>query len=423
MIRSLGDQLLPDLQNATEFYAAVALMNDYGLAVIENALPRNCLRVYLVGTHLPTPPTVLRTLLNLQSINSAHVFSRVWKENANYHPKVYIVRNSIGELAVFIGSANATRGGFQRNIEISVKIVDPAQTEELLLWFTEVFMLGKTFNSQYIDLYEKTYKRNKQLQATQKSNSDNFIARAVAVPGNVIVPPGQFFRQTDFDAFSPSTHFDTTAVAVGLRAAVRKRLIELNDLIVPRFAAEGIVNLNNHPSRVSITSQHFHSRGHNHIPKDAIWLHYGKSHRELSNYKHYDFTQHLRMQVILRHTAAEAYVGIWLFVAKRNGSFYDREYLQTHLNSPGFLQDLFNYLTNLGNAYWIEINGNELYVEDMLNLNTLESFIRSDKYSGEFIIGRIYQPDDPDLSEENIADAVLVEFSKLYKIYDLIKDR
>jgi hypothetical protein len=426
MIRTLRDELLPVLKSASEIYVAVALMNDYGLKAIEDLLPPDCLRVYLVGVHLPTPPSVFRKLLALQAANPTAVFCRVWREKANYHPKVYLIRSNKGELIAFAGSANATRGGFERNVEISFKISDPPQYANLFEWFTESFMLGKVFDHAYIDKYESTYRRNKQLQATQKSNTDNFTDRADGVPGiNLVVPMGQFFTQGHFDAFAETTHLDTSPAAVRRRKLVRDRMIQLDKLIVPKFAAHGITNLHNHPSSRAITSQHFHSRGNVHITKEAIWLHYGKSKDELllRKPKKMDFGQHLRIQIILRNTNKEAYIGTWLYVAKGNGSYHDRHYLQTQLPVPGFLDQLFNHLKDLGNAYWIVIDKHTLLIEDMTTPKILETHLRKDQYKGTFNIGRLYQPDDPDLSEDNIVDTVLVEFAKLYKVYDLIKDR
>lgn len=426
MIETLRDELLPALKSASEIYVAVALMNDYGLDAIETCLPAKCRRSYLVGVHLPTPPSVFRKLLALQNADPALVQARVWKEKANYHPKVYIIKTLEGELIAFVGSANATRGGFERNVEISFKVTDQPHYDKLFNWFSTRFKLGKSFNKTYIDNYEKTYRRNKQLQGTQKSNIDNLTNRADGVPGlNLVVPAGQFFTQSDFDAFADVNHLDTSPAAVARRAKVRRRLIDLNDLIVPKFQAYGITNLHNHYSRREITSKHYHARGYDHIPKEAIWLHYGKSVPELKLRKpnKIDFGQNLRIQIILRNTNQEAYIGTWLYVSKDGGSYHDRHYIKNQIPVPGFVDQFFTLLKDLGNAYWFVIDGHNLNIEDMHTPKILETHLQKDQYKGTYNIGRLYQPDDPDLSVENIVDTVLEEFSKLYKIYDLIKDR
>jgi hypothetical protein len=76
----------------------------------------------------------------------------------------------------------------------------------------------------------------------------------------------------------------------------------------------------------------------------------------------------------------------------------------------------------LGGTYWIWIGGNnEKYGSDLESSNDLVEYLIKDNYTQEFIIGRDYDPNDKELSEENIAETVIIEFSKLYKIYSLIK--
>jgi hypothetical protein len=132
---------------------------------------------------------------------------------------------------------------------------------------------------------------------------------------NLVITPGQYFRQSDFDAFAIDTHYDTSPSAVELRGEVRERLIELHELIKDDFPKYGITDLYLRKGRNHYTSQHFHSRGNNHIPKEAIWLQYGKSKDELLRYSgkfYQSFENHLRIQVILKNTADEVIIGIWL---------------------------------------------------------------------------------------------------------------
>ena len=68
MIPQLKDHLVASLKTATELHVAVALMNDFGLDVIEGSVdPVVCKRRYLLGTHLPTSPSVLWRLLKLSN--------------------------------------------------------------------------------------------------------------------------------------------------------------------------------------------------------------------------------------------------------------------------------------------------------------------------------------------------------------------
>lgn len=424
MIEYIEAELVANLQNAKSILIAVALMKEYGFKTIEDNLPDTCKRKYLIGIHLPTPPNILRKLLQLQQTKPNDVATKVYDANENYHPKAYLIEKNSGDLIAFIGSANATRGGFSHNIEMSVAITDQSNCIKIKEWFNSLFQTAKHYDETFIEMYEVAYKRNKSLAATQKSNIDVVTNNYYPVPGNNLrIVPGQYFRQGDFDAFAASTHYDTSPKAVQARAKVRERLIELNNRIIKYFPDYNITNLFLPARRNFYTSQHFHSRGNTHIAKESIWLHYGKSVQELSlfsGYYYQRFVNHIRMQVILENRIT-ADIGIWLYISKHGSSYFDRQKLKAGLNDMGFVERLYEYIIALGGAYWIMLGEQELFISDINSSEELKIFLLQDNYQPELIIGRNYQPNDPNLSEENIAETVLIEFLKLYKIYDLIK--
>ncbi len=426
MIEYLETELISSLDDAKSISVAVALLKKYGLEKIEKHLSVNCERKYLVGINLPTPPIALRMLLEYQENNIGLVSAKIYETNQNYHPKVYLIEKISGELVSFIGSANATQGGFTNNIEMSVKVIDMHQCLEIKRWFDKIFAIGIQFDSDYIDRYEIIFKRNRLLSSTIKSNIAKMGSNNSSVStNNLVVAPGQFFHQSDFDAFAITTHLDPSPSAVELRGEVRERLIELHELIKGDFPKYGITDLHTRKNRNHYTSQHFHSRGNNHIRKEAIWLQYGKSKDELLRYSgkfYQSFENHLRIQVILKNTADEVIIGIWLYISKANSSYYDRKRLKDGLNDIDFVERLYEYVLALGGVYWLWIGGNtEKYVSDLQNSSDLVEYLIKDDYTQEFIIGRDYDPNDRALSEENIAETVIIEFSKLYKIYSLIK--
>lgn len=425
MIEYLETELINSLNEAKSILIAVALLKKYGLEIIEDNIPEYCSRKYLVGINLPTPPYVLRRLLELQETNIGQVSTKIYETNKNFHPKVYLIEKKSGKLIAFIGSANATQGGFMDNIEMSVKVIDQKQCLEILNWFDKKFTLGRNFDSNYINSYEIVFKRNNLLASTIKSNIANIGGEDSSLStNNLVIKPGQFFRQSDFDAFAPDTQFNTTPRAVELRGEVRERLIELNELIQKDFSKYGITDLHLPNRRNHYTSQHFHSRGNNHIPKEAIWLQYGKSREELLLYSgkfYQSFVNHIRLQVILKNTVNEVIIGIWLYLSKAHSSYFDRKRLKDGLNEIDFVERLYEYILALGGAYWIWIGNTEKSIAKLENSSELVEFLLQDDYSQEFIIGRDYAPNDTELSEDNIGETVIIEFAKLYKIYALIK--
>jgi HKD family nuclease len=424
MINYLETELVDSLREARSIYVAVALIKDYGFNIIHTNIPATCKSTYILGIHLPTPPNIFRKLLELQNINPEITTVKVFNSQENYHPKVYLIEKISGDLVAFIGSANATRGGFTHNIEMNVKITDQADYIKLRSWFDTLFIAAKYFDLDFINKYEITYKRNRTLSSTQKSNTQQVIDNTNPIARNkLIVSSSQYFRQSDFDAFDTVLHYDTSGYAVRLRANVKERLIELGEKIKNYFFEYKIKNLHLPYRRNLYTSQHFHSRGHDHIAKDAIWLNFGKSWQELQTYQdgYRSFVNHLRIQVILRNSSNDAYIGIWLYIAKHQRSYFDRQRLKNGLNDSNYLARLYEYIIELGGSYWIMLGDEEINISDIENTQQLYDFLIQDDYNPEFIIGRNYSPNDPDLTDENITETVLLEFSKLYKIYDLIK--
>jgi hypothetical protein len=143
-----------------------------------------------------------------------------------------LIEKQSGDFIAFVGSANATRGGFGHNIEMSVAVTDQNQCVKIKQWFDRLYSSAKQYDDTYIDEYETMFQRNRVLASTQKSNIASVTnANTLPVGPGLIISPGQFFRQSDFDAFALPTQFDASSDAVELRAEVKERLIELNDWI------------------------------------------------------------------------------------------------------------------------------------------------------------------------------------------------
>ena len=423
MLAYLEKDLIINIKNAKSLSIAVALINNYGLKIVEENVPKNCHREYLIGIHLPTPPDVLRKLLELGNDFSNKVETRLYNSQENYHPKVYLIEKESGDLIAFVGSANATRGGLRHNIEMSVSITDQSQCLMLKDWFNQLFLKSKKYDEEFVKQYEYVYRKNRSLSSTQKSNIEKIVGSSnSSVSQKITIRTGQFFRQSDFDAFAVPLQMDKSTFAVELRANVKERLIELSEMIVPKFIDYGMTDLHQPYKRNLYTSQHFHS-GRSLGPKEAIWLHFGKSRVELVKYEG-DFqsiTNHARLQVILRNTATEIYIGIWLYLSKPGGSYFDKERLVEGLKDINFRERLYEYIIDLGGVYWVAVGDDWLNVSEIKSSDELADFLVEDIYQYEIIIGRNYDPNDLSLSEENIEETVLVEFSKLFKIYALIK--
>jgi phosphatidylserine/phosphatidylglycerophosphate/cardiolipin synthase-like enzyme len=169
-----------------------------GLAFIQNHINSDAKQHYLVGVDLPTSPAVLRTLM--QFSNDHFEACLYQKENRFYHPKVYIIRNHQG-LTVYAGSGNCTMGGFEKNVEVSLKSDDPVTCNELLKWFNTQMRQGKAITEEFIRSYEPVFERRKaRVKQDQKEMAQLFSPEAIDLDGidftGQSVSIGQFFSDS-----------------------------------------------------------------------------------------------------------------------------------------------------------------------------------------------------------------------------------
>lgn len=407
--------IIPHLKEAEEVWVAVALLKENTLKVIQDNLPQSEItQHFLVGIDLPTSP---EALLYLKQLSGSRFNAVIYKEPGTFHPKVYIIRKGTAFVA-FIGSSNATKGGFYSNIEMNYCITDQGDCLELLHWFKQLFKSGKSITDELIEKYKKAFQKNLAWRSTQESNSSSIFENEVAHSLNV--NEGQFFRQTDFEAYHPQHHTEQTVAAKGQRKQVRERLLALHELIFPHFHEFGMTDLHTPARRTNYTSQYFHSRGAQ-GEKDAIWLNYGKSKKQLKDSEDKTFINNIRIQIILRHRSTEKYIGLWLFIGKPNKSLEDRKLLVLQATNSVFLNLFFNLLQELGDSYWIMNQANQKYISEFDTPEMLGAYLTKDDFTGYYKIGRNYEPNSSEISEDNIKYTVLTEFSKLYKLYSLIK--
>jgi len=211
----LFEDLKPHLQHAEQVWIAVALMKDNALKELQEAIPSDARQSYLVGINLPTPPSVL---LTLKEKLSQKFSALIYNQSTTYHPKVYLIKKKI-EYIAFVGSANATKGGFLNNIELTVSIVDQNQCVNILNWFSQTFNLGTSITDSFIEKYKIVYERNHFWNSIQRSNLNSILPQPAA-PQRLNVLTNQFFRQSDFNAFNPRFHHDISENAKNHRSNV-----------------------------------------------------------------------------------------------------------------------------------------------------------------------------------------------------------
>lgn len=256
-----------------------------------------------------------------------------------------------------------------------------------------MFAKGIDFEESFIERYTKAFNRNKLLEKTIRSNIDDILDEGIFPPPNINdITDEHFFRRSDFEAYAPPTHSVYDDPTIAGRQRVKDRLLELDEMIYPYFKEKSLVDLHRHPDKQFRTARIVRPmRGK---IRDAIWLHYGKHEEELKQYEgegESSFSNHTRIQVILRHTETTAFIGTWIYIGKGGGSLKDRQFIQTRLDSPGFLTMLKGFLEDLGASYYLDIGGHSIKISQLQSEKTLKTFLQYDKekeFKTDFKIGR-----------------------------------
>ena len=154
----------------------------------------------------------------------------------------------------------------------------------------------------------------------------------------------------------------------------------------------------------------------------GLWAAYGRSKEALKRYGEVDTSPlyFMRMQIIVQYAS----VGLWLMPGKSNAGRFDREYFLKQIENDKYLEDFFELLTDLGNAYWIEIAGEIKYVTTFTTKESLRDFLRQDNWRYYyFTIGRDFDLGSPELLSINITNTIITNFTLFYPLYELIKDK
>ena len=399
-----------------EIWIAVAMISDRGFGFIQEHISKATKQNYLVGIGLPTSLSVLR---QLKDFNGNGLFeSRIHhKPNELFHPKVYLVKSN-NKLIAFVGSGNCTEGGFDKNIELSVKTDDQDFCNNLLKWFNALFKHSKTITEDFLQSYQILFNNR-----TERLKKDKQESKAIFPDDNSLVNlddidfTNQFFKKEHYQAFEGNKPWNTSSEADEERKKVRSQLYKLNDIVLPKIKSKNW-DLSEHYVFDDIVSSAVHSH-YTSKELDGIWLHYGRDKKQIKAYGE-DHTplDYMRLQVIIHKDG----VGIWNRIGKDKGSKIDRDNLRSKLTKDqAYRQKLYTTVEKLPDDFYIRLNEDIKYVREFNSEQQLADFLLKDDYRYYFILGIEFAPNDNKLSEKNITDTVIDNFELLYPSYELIK--
>ena len=410
IVENLKERLCAELSKSASVWIASALISRSGWEILQANIPADTDQHFLIGTDLSTPPMVFEALLAAPDISA-----RVFGNQYNYHPKVYIIQRSKGQFVAFVGSANTTNWGLAKNVEMNYEIRDQKHCKKLLQWFRSRFHQGHLITPDFVTNYQASYKKAAPTRKKLEKEEDSLRKR-------VAKGDGQFFKDNHHAIFAERYHDSDLAEVFELRKDVRRRFLDLHRQIYPRFKEFGLTDLHCHHSNKEIVSRHY-PNPFSGKTVESMWLHYGKSKRDLEKYSGHganSFINHCRLQCIIH----EASFGIWLVLGKHHGSHVDREHFRGNMQKPRNLTRFLGLLHKLNGKYWISSGaGTHKYVKSIKSVTSLKATLEQESITDYFIIGWDIDKDDKRISADGIQETVLSEYKKLYSLYLMMRHK
>lgn len=404
------------LKDCEEVWIAAAMISDSGFDYIQKHINKSAKQNFLVGIGLPTSPDVLEKLKNWEEYESFS--SRIYhKSDRLFHPKVYLFKNG-EKITAYVGSGNCTIGGFDKNVEVSIKTDDKEVCENLIKWFTTSFKLSKQITEDFLNSYRLIFKNRsarmkEEAQELQVLFSDHENGSTL----DQMDFTRHFFKKEHYKAFEGTKPWNTSDHINTEREKVRSLMFKLNDKLAPILKNKNW-DLSPHYHFDDIVSSAVH--GPRTAPElRAIWLHYGRDKKEIKNYgENQTPLDYMRMQVIIHKDS----LGIWNRIGKSNGSKIDRQNLKEKLTTDeAYRNKIYEAFMNLPDEYYISLNDDTKYISEIYNQQQLIDFLLQDDYKYYFTIGVDLSPDDPRLSEDKILSTITENFELLLPTYQLIK--
>ncbi len=413
-------KLLPELnktiKDCDEIWVAVALISDSGFKYIQDNISKTAKQNFLVGIGLPTSPKVLTQLKN----NEGNGFfkSKIYhKPNVLFHPKVYLIKTG-NKLTAFVGSGNCTDGGFDKNLELSVKTDEQDFCDGLLTWFNSLFKFGISITDEFLQSYSLLFERRiERMEQDKNELKIIFPDNNSKINLDKIDFTNQFFKKEHFAAFEGTKPWLMSDAVNQERNIVKNKLFKLHDKIYPRIQSQKW-DLHKHYVFDDTVSSAVHGQ-YTSSELGGIWLHYGRDKNDIKIFGDKETPlDFMRLQVIIHNDN----IGIWNRIGKDLGSRIDRDYFKTKMSSDSFYrQSFFSIVSKLPDDFFIQLNNQIKYVGEFTTEQQLTDFVLQDDIRFYFIIGIEFSPDDIKLSESKIVDTIIENFGHLYPTYDLMK--
>jgi hypothetical protein len=356
---------------------------------------------------VPTDPEVLRKIWrHYQGRITLNIYTR-----NSFHANVYIFDLPFRKSVAFVGSGHLTLEGLKDSEELFYKITDAKEIETLKSWFIGYYEFAEPLNETLIQEYELVYPTFKERENKSRNEKKQLLALTTAgFSWDHIKFKNQYFKKEDYLTLANSKALITTPELLAERVILQTKLLELHEQIKGHVQKLKIDYSDAMVSSLDPTQ-------HTDRQLCSMWLAYGRSAAVL---KKYDATldEVMHLQIIVNQKD----LGICLVVGTPGNGKADRSYFSSRMNDAEYRNQFFTKLKALGADYWIEIACERKPIEFFQTEDALWAFTKADQWLYyKFIIGKNYSPDAIEISNENIAPTLTIEFDKLILIYREMK--
>lgn len=188
----VAKELRRSMKKASEACLAYAMVSQAGLEILMDDLEKFAARKgrleFLIGFDLPTEPTALQWLLDLQQRNAKTVSVRMFEapDDGAFHPK-YAVFTGRSVNRAIIGSSNFTKGGFESNFEMNVLLEGKDIAAQLRSHFANHFSSGQSIplSKSWLNTYRRVFKERKDAADKERRARSRIVSQMEAVPVDV----------------------------------------------------------------------------------------------------------------------------------------------------------------------------------------------------------------------------------------------
>lgn len=388
------------LQQAEHCYIATAAISEEGFDFIRSRIPTKTKMEIVTGLEMPTSPGVLQRIWrNYQGRISLHIYTR-----NRFHANLYIFDLPYRKSVAFVGSGDCTLGGLKDSDELFYRINDAKEIENLKSWFVGYYEFAQPLTEEIVSEYTSRYPLMKEHEHALRVEREQLLGLTTGFSWDHIKFRQQFFKKEDYLVFNSNKAGSDTDELRAERTDLQNKFVTLHELMKDELSKIGL-----RADGEGIVSSIDPARHPNALLRN-IWLSYGL---HAINTKKLDD----HSQASVRITLGQKELCLQLVVGTARQNKTERERFKTNMNDEDYRKQTLQLFSKLGPGYWIEVACDRTPVEAIRTEEALREITkRDDGQHHRFAIGRCFEPNATEISQENVAVTLIRESTRLVSL-------